>query len=874
MIQTSLWDVANIAPHRHHDTTELRNLLAQGQAYLLQKFEADADVVDLVHARAQYVDQALQHLWSQEHTESFPACLVAVGGYGRGELHPYSDIDLLLLLDESIAASPPESLSQFLTQLWDMGLDIGQSVRSLAECHEQAENDITIATNLLETRYLCGNANLFEQLQQLTVNNKTWEATSFYRAKREEQKNRHQKYNDTANNLEPNIKESPGGLRDLQVISWVAQQHFAVKDFHGLLVEGFLGEREYQTLTESEAFLWRIRFALHHRVGRKEERLQIDHQRALAIQFGYKDTDARMAVEQFMKDYYLCARHVGQMNNLLLQLFEEAIILADSPREITKINSRFHIHNDYLATSNPTIFAFYPYAMLELFLILQQHPEIKGVRAKTIRQLHAHIHLIDDTFRHDIKNKTLFMEIIRQPTGITHEFRRMNQLGVLGAYLPNFGVIVGQMQHDMFHAYTVDEHTLFLVRNLRRFSCKEHADELPLCNKVFDELPKPELLYLAGLFHDIAKGRGGDHSQLGIPDALAFCEQHYLSDYDAELVGWLVGQHLTMSATAQKKDTSDPDVIAEFAAIVGTIDRLNYLYLLTVADIRATNNNLWNNWRDSLLRQLYHNTKRHLSHTKSITLNSDERIEETRQAARTALHEQGWQDNQIDQAWHHTGDDYFLLHTADEVAWQINQKLNYPDRDIHICLRPHGEQDGTLELFISAPDKHGLFATIVSGLEALNLDVLDAKINETQSGHAISSFIVFFDGAHTDENDRKIKDTLKSRLTDKTAAETYQPSFIPRTLKLFEMRPDIQHRQADNHSVLELKTHNRPGLLSAISRIFLQHEIHLINAKLTSLGDHVENVFFISNYDHSALSVTKVEALQKQLESELTTDKT
>ncbi len=870
MLKTSLWEVANIAPHRHHNVSVLRDALTQGQTYLLQQFEREVDVVDLVHARAQYVDQALQHLWSQEHDDNFPACLIAVGGYGRGELHPYSDIDLLLLLDDSISQSPPESLSNLLTQLWDIGLEIGHSVRNLVECREQAENDITIATNLLETRYLCGDANLFEQLQQLTVNSKTWDAARFYRAKRDEQINRHQKYNDTANSLEPNIKESPGGLRDLQVISWVAQQHFSVNDFHGLLVEGFLAEREYQTLTESEAFLWKIRFALHHRAGRKEERLQIDHQRALASQFGYQDTDARMAVEQFMKDYYLCARRVGQMNNLLLQLFEEAIILADTPREITVINNRFHIHNDYLATSNPSIFAFYPYAMLELFLVLQQHPEIKGVRAKTIRQLHAHIHLINDNFRVDIKCRTLFMEIIRQPQGITHELRRMNQLGILGAYLPDFGIIVGQMQHDMFHAYTVDEHTLFLVRNLRRFSCSEFANEFPLCSKVFYELPKPELLYLAGLFHDIAKGRGGDHSQLGIPDALAFCKQHDLSEYDSELVAWLVGQHLTMSATAQRKDTNDPEVISEFSTIIGTLDRLNYLYLLTVADIRATNGNLWNNWRDSLLRQLYYNTKKYLSQAQVIIPAIDDRVETTRKEVRHALQQHGWQDAQIDQAWHHTEDDYFLRHTVDEITWQIDQKLSHPNRDIHICLRPHGEQDGTLELFISAPDKPGLFATIISGLEALQLDVLDAKINETQSGHAISTFIILFDGDQSSENERQIKDTLRQHLMEKTAMETYQPSFIPRTVKLFETRPDIQMNQAKTHSILELKTHNRPGLLSVIAQVFLHNKIHLINAKLTSLGDQVENVFFISNYDHSVLSAEQLQQVQQQLITGLT----
>ncbi|WP_292742058.1 bifunctional uridylyltransferase/uridylyl-removing protein GlnD, partial [Methylophaga sp. UBA2687] len=410
---------------------------------------------------------------------------------------------------------------------------------------------------------------------------------------------RHHKYNDTGNNLEPNLKESPGGLRDIQVINWVAQQHFDVRNLQGLKSKGFLAESEFEVLQQSRRFLWRVRFALHHQAGRKQEKLMIDHQRELAKQLGYVETNSRMAVEHFMKDYYRTVRAVGQMNALLLQLFEENIILADEPRDIEPINRRFQSHNGYLETINSGIFAYYPYALLEVFLILQQHPHIKGIRASTIRQIHAHLHLIDRRFRTDIRNRSLFMEIIRQPKGVTHEFRRMNQLGVLGAYLPEFGRIVGQMQHDLFHAYTVDEHTLFLVGNLRRFSCSEFKDEFPLCSEVFYQLPKPELLYIAGIYHDIAKGRGGDHSILGVQDAEKFCTQHNLSDYDTSIVTFLVRQHLAMSSTAQKKDLEDPEVIQDFAELVGSVNRLNYLYLLTVADIRATNNNLWNGWRDS-----------------------------------------------------------------------------------------------------------------------------------------------------------------------------------------------------------------------------------------------------------------------------------
>ncbi|RKZ94514.1 MAG: [protein-PII] uridylyltransferase, partial [Gammaproteobacteria bacterium] len=739
----SLWQLeANTTPEP--DTSEskfYRDALLEGQKYLQQQFEQQVDIVQLVHQRAAFVDQVLQQLWHHHLGEYFPINLIAVGGYGRGELHPYSDIDLLILLDESISEHLPDCLSDFLTQLWDVGLEIGHSVRTIQECRELAENDITIATNLLETRLLCGQQSLFSALQLLTITNKTWDTKRFYLAKKQEQQQRHLKYNDTANNLEPNIKESPGGLRDLQVISWVAQQHFDVTNLHGLNQKGFLANNEYEALDKAKRFLWRVRFALHVQANRKEEKLMIDHQRELAKQFGYQDTEYRLAVEQFMKDYYLCARSVGQMNELLLQLFEENIILADESRHIEPINRRFQNHNGYLETINSGIFAFYPYAMLELFLILEQHPELKGVRADTIRQLHAHIHLFDSRFRDDIQSRSLFMEIIRQPKGITHEFRRMNKLGVLGAYLPAFGQIVGQMQHDLFHIYTVDEHTLFLVRNLRRFSCPEFKDEFPLCSEIFYQLPKPELLYIAGLFHDIAKGRGGDHSKLGVVDAAEFCKQHSLSEFDTDIVKFLVRQHLIMSATAQKQDINDPDVIKTFADIVKTTDRLNYLYLLTVADIRATNNNLWNGWRDSLLRQLYHASKQYLEHSEKIAKNTAEKSKQRWQQALQQLVFQSWPEQQVTQLWQHYESDYFLRHTTDDIVWQTAYRLRHSAISTLINTRKYG-QENTIEIFICTKDKPRVFAATTACLEQLQLDILDAKINSTSDGNTLNTYIV------------------------------------------------------------------------------------------------------------------------------------
>ncbi|AFJ01896.1 (Protein-PII) uridylyltransferase [Methylophaga frappieri] len=845
-----------------------REALSLAQQHLKSLFfEKHADIDWLVHQQALFVDEVLQFLWQAHVPDATPATLIAVGGYGRGELQPFSDVDLLILLDEAISDSPPAALSQFLTDLWDVGLDIGHSVRSIAECRAQAEEDISIATNLLEARYLCGEAALFTELEQLTVSNKTWDTRLFFERKRQEQIERHRKYNETANNLEPNIKESPGGLRDIQVITWVAQQHFSVTNLAGLNEKGFLAQSEYDVLEKARRFLWQIRFALHHQAGRKQEKLMFDHQRELAKKLGYQDTEKRMAVEHFMKDYYLAARAVGQMNALLLQIFEENIIQAAEPGDIQPINRRFQAHNGYLETINAGIFAFYPYALLEVFLLLQQHPHLKGIRAATIRQIHAHLHLIDRRFRKDIKNRSLFMEIIRQPKGITHEFRRMNQLGVLGAYLPAFGNIVGQMQHDLFHAYTVDEHTLFLVGNLRRFSCEEFNAEFPLCSSVFYQLAKPQLLYIAGIFHDIAKGRGGDHSILGVADAEQFCQQHSISAYDTQIVTFLVRHHLSMSATAQRKDIEDPEVIREFADLVGSVERLNYLYLLTVADIRATNRNLWNSWRDSLLKQLYHSTRQWLENTEQQAKNIEEKSQKKHQQALAELIDKGYQNQSISDLWQDYGLDYFLRHSVDEIVWHTRNRLDRPDQEPLILVRQHNNEAATLELFIFSRDRRGLFAAMTATLEQLQLNILDAKINTTETGNTLNTFII--NGAAQRHQD--IINAMQQQLARTQLTSGYNPQMMPRISRLFKTEPTIKFTDNPqlNHTVMELYTHDRPGLISAVAQVLLSQQLQLMNAKLTTLGDQVEDVFFISNDDDNMLTSSEQDNLYSTLKDTL-----
>ena len=851
----------NQSYNTHIDTQLLHDKLQQSQLYLKQQFEADKDIVQLVKQRATYVDEAIQSLWVQNVGIFDSISLIAVGGYGRGELHPYSDVDLLLLIDDSLLEQPLESISLFLTQLWDVGLEIGHSVRTLEQCQELAQHDITIATNLLEARFLSGSPKLFESLQKLTVTNKTWNEQHFYQQKMKEQRKRHLKHNNTANNLEPDIKESPGGLRDLHTISWIAQQHFSVSDVYGLNQKGFIENNEYQALEKAQRFLWRVRFGLHIIAGRKQEKLLLDHQRELAIMLGYYDDDKRLAVEHFMKDYYLCARLVQQMNELLIQVFEENIILAENQQKIVPINRRFQINSGYLETINSGIFAFYPYSMLELFLILQQNPKIKGIRADTIRQIHAHLHLIDGIFRADVKNRSLFMDIIREGAGLTHTLQKMNRIGILGAYIPNFGVVVGQMQHDLFHTYTVDQHTLFLVRNLRRFSCEEYESEFPLCSEVFKQIPKPEILYIAGLFHDIAKGRGGDHSKLGVVDATNFCESHSLSNYDTDLVAFLVRHHLTMSATAQRCDIHDPVVLKKFSRTIQSVERLNYLYLLTVADIRATNENLWNGWRDSLLKQLYHMARQYLDDTENAAKNMEEKSQQQREVALSVLTDSIWDENKVLDLWQYYDDDYFLRHSVDEIIRQTEQRLKQPNVDTLIKTR-HFDDDGTIEIFVLTKEQPGIFSAIAAALEHLQLNILDAKINTASNGDLLNTYIV--NGPKRMEEE--IVNGISSQLNHINKIDL-STVYIPRRMTLFKTEPVINYQNSlqRKHTILELYTHDRPGLISTVAQVFIDCKIHLINAKLVTLVDQVEDVFFITTIEHTALNSNRKLQLKKAL---------
>ncbi|BAO44076.1 [protein-PII] uridylyltransferase [Thiolapillus brandeum] len=835
---------------------DFRRTIKASKAHLAERFAAGDDVEELVHARSHFIDQILIRVWRQFFREGEAAALVAVGGYGRGELHPASDVDVLILVENPPEDEAAEKLERLVTFLWDIGLEIGHSVRTLKQCVEAALGDVTIVTNLMESRFLVGEESLFLQMREATGSDRIWPSDEFFSAKCEEQKARHARFGDTAYNLEPNIKSNPGGLRDIQMIGWVVKRHFHAERLSELLHQGFLTDAEYQALKSGQKHLWKIRFALHILTGRHEDRLLFEHQRAIAHQFGYSDEDSNLAVEQFMQDYYRTVMELNRLNEMLLQLFQEAILYENQPCDTARINNRFQSYNGYLEVSNNAIFARYPIAILELFLILQEHPELEGVRASTIRLIRAHLHLIDDRYRKDIRARSLFLEILRQPTGITHVLRRMHRYGVLAAYIPAFANITGRMQFDLFHVYTVDEHTLMLLRNLRRFSVPEFEHEFPLCSQVFQKLVKPELLYIAGLFHDIAKGRGGDHALLGAVDAREFCILHDLSDYDASLVAWLVSKHLLMSMTAQHKDIEDPLVVQEFAAEVGDRSRLDYLYLLTVADIRATNPKRWTSWKSSLLNRLYYSTRQALLRGLQSPMGQDELIQSKQTEARRLLAAQGFNLESINQLWSELSLEYFLQHDPEEIAWHGGLVLSTDDFETpRVALRKSIPR-GCDEIFIIQKDRKNQFAQCTALMDQLHLNILEARIRTTDGGVALNSFFVLeVDGSHiAPDRAEDIQQVLEARLGE-TPSHSPKTRPLPRRLQQFTSKSEISITQdeVNRHTLLHIKSMDRPGLLSLIAWVLAEQNLRLFSAKVTTMGALADDVFTLTDTQGRAL---------------------
>ncbi|MBE9540528.1 MAG: [protein-PII] uridylyltransferase [Proteobacteria bacterium] len=854
-----------------------KSAIANATNYLDRQFLAGMEARTLLNLRANFMDNLLGALWDCEDWQDAQLSLVAVGGYGRGELHPKSDIDLLILLGEN-CKDCDHLLEKFLTHLWDIGLDIGHSVRTIEECAEKARGDISILTNLMEARVIRGPQSLMDTVREQTATDKMWPSPDFFQAKLDEQKARHSKFADTEYNLEPNVKSSPGGLRDLQIIGWIAERHFGVVSLEHLKTEEFLNPEESDILSRGQDFMWHVRYALHMITGREEDRLLFDHQRELAKLWGFEDGD-KLAVEQFMQVYYRWAGALGQLNDVLIQNFDQAILHAEDEDKIEILNGRFHIRNGYIEATAENLFQTHTPALLEIFLLCATNDNITAIGAATVRQIRDNRHQIDDDFRADAGNKKTFIDILKSPFKLTRQLRSMTRYGILGKYLPEFGKIVGQMQHDLFHTYTVDAHTLELIENIRRFQIPEFKEKFPVSSRVTKRLPKIELLYMAGLYHDIGKGRGGDHSELGAVDARDFCQRHGVDAVDTELVVWLVLNHLTMSAFSQKKDISDPEVIQQFAEHVGDQVHLDYLMSLTVADINATNPTLWNAWRASLLRQLYTETTRALRRGLENPVDKQEWIDKTRAAAAEILEYRGFTEEELADLWRERGEDYFLRERTEDIAWHTEAIAGHYDKEQPLVLvrsTTDSSVANATQIFIHARSRVHLFSTICAELEQLDLSVHDARIYNANDGMSLDTFFVLdSSGKSFAEDSARIKhiaEHLTTALNDAARAPVIPQRRTPRQVKSFSI-PTVTKMTLDetkNLSVLEVSTPDRPGLLARLGKIFVDFDVELQAAKIQTLGERVEDVFFLTDNAQQAITDADLcEAIQLAIRTEL-----
>ncbi|WP_407280506.1 [protein-PII] uridylyltransferase [Aromatoleum evansii] len=820
-----------------------RERLANGNARIRAAYEAHPATSTVLKGRAQLVDEAIVHLW-RACAMPRDVALLAVGGYGRGELFPHSDVDLLVLLPTPADNPLQARISTLIGALWDVGLEIGQSVRTPDECLEAAEDDITIQTNLLEARLLDGNAHLFEEFarryrEQLDVR-------TFYKAKQLEQENRYARFNDTPYSLEPNCKESPGGLRDLQMLGWIARAAGLGRNWRDLARRRLITGAEASELRSIERFLQHVRIRLHYLTGRAEDRLLFDHQEKLARAFGIEATAAKRASEVFMQRYYVNAKKVTQTNTILLQNYG-AEIFPNRGGAAFGINERFQAVRELLDIRSEDTFECYPQALLECFLLLQQRSELKGMTARTLRALWLNRTRINAAFRADPANRALFLELLKQKRGIVHEFRRMNQYGILSHYLPAWRRIVGQMQHDLFHVYTVDQHILMVLRNMRRFTMGEHAHEYPLMTRLILGFERHWLLYIAALFHDIAKGRGGDHSQLGMADAREFCEHHGLPPEDADLVIWLVAHHLTMSQVAQKEDTSDPEVIRRFADTVQTERRLTALYLLTHADIRGTSPKVWNGWKGKLLEDLFFATQRLLrGATPQQALGLDDRQED----ARGLLRYHGLRPGIEEALWTQLDAVYFMRHSAEEIAWHTRVLYFRPLSEEPVVKARVLDGDEGVQVMVFTPDQKDLFVRMTGFFGRLGFSILDAKVHTTRHGYALDSFILQDPGnaAHYRDVVQLLEHDLTERLKHPGPPDRPTQGRLSRQMKHFPITPQIsiQPDEPGKHFILSLVAADRPGLLFAVAEVLARYEIRLHTAKIATLGERAEDTFLIS----------------------------
>lgn len=832
------------------------------------------NILNILNARSNINDALILYASEKFNILNDEISLIAVGGYGRKEFYPKSDTDLLILINDQKKDQHKKNISHFLAYLWDIGIEVSHSTRTIKECVTEGSRDISIATTLLESRYISGSKIMFENLIKTIDESKSfWSNKDFYQEKVDEQIKRHLQFNNTAYNLEPDIKNGPGSLRDLHTIFWLCKKFLGIDQIEELLNHNILTEKQLQQLINSRNFLSLIRYSLHSETKRAENRLLFEYQKKLAKQLNYEDQDHLIGVEIFMQDYYKSARTISRMNEIILQTLKQQF-LEKSDKKAKDINQNFQIKNQLVGIKDDISFKDKPALLLEIFLLFQKNKDVEGIDAKTIGLITNNLHLINKDFRRKIEHKEIFLEILKAPEGVTHELRRMNLYGVLGHYIPAFGLIEGRMQYDLFHAFTVDEHTLFVVSNLRRLALTRFNHEFPEDSQKMQAIESPEILYIAGLFHDIAKGRGGDHSIIGAEEAEVFCLDHGLTNYDSKVVSWLVMNHLVFSLTAQKKDIYDPNVIRDLALLIGDELRLDYLYLLTVCDVRATNPTLWNSWKKRLFDDLYLLTKKALREGLEEPIDKEELIREKISLTKNELNNHEFQN--VENFLSYFDDDYFIKFNMNEILKQslvmINRNIPNKAQDI-IDISAIDNEDYFYAFVFTQIDNES-FYKITSIFEQEGVSVRDAKVVRVNEEYCIYSF--YFDHMRTmkDEINQK-NETINKCINKAMASDSFSAQsgsqILSRRLRSFDKKVDISFSEdlIHNRTVMEITCIDRPGLLSNISKIFKEESIWIQSAKIATIGENADDIFYLNNSKKECIDQSIYESLKTKINDSL-----
>ena len=826
-----------------------RQALQQADARLHRRFDQGDRIERLLALRARAADHLIRLAWQRCMPPGDALAMFAVGGYGRGELFPRSDVDVLVLGETSAQLAAEAGLSRLFALLWDCGLPVSHAVRSLQQCREAAA-DQTVLTALIEARPLVAGDAARRALRQAMNDGTLWPPRAFFLAKLDELRTRHARFGDTADNLEPDLKDGPGGLRDLNTLGWMALRAFGVRDLEALVGLGHLGADEAAALHRERGVLAGLRYGLHLVAGRPEERLRFDYQKTLAARLGFADDIESLGVEKMMQGFYRAASVVRRISDRLLQRFEEQFDGEAVPEPLTV---GFSLRRGYLAAND----AHWPgddiSAIFSLFSSWANNAQVRGLHSLTARALAEALPQLP-SFEHATQAaRQQFLSLLRQPRPVD-TLSRMARLGVLGQWIPAFAQVSGRMQFDLFHVYTVDQHTLMVLRNIGEFSSSRAAERFSIAHEVWPRLRRPELLLLAGLFHDIAKGRGGDHSELGAVDARDFCQAHALSGSDTELVAWLVEQHLRMSVTAQKQDISDPEVIHRFATLVGSRDRLDYLYLLTCADIAGTSPKLWNAWKDRLLADLYFAARRALRDGLENQMPAAERVAEARDSVRALVRERGYDDATIDRQFAVMPDESFIRLRPEQLAWQAAALVPVKPGQTLVKVRRITPDDHALEVFVQSPDRDGLFAAIVMTLDRKGYGIHRARVLDGPVDTIFDTFEVTPADSFADGDAPRLEAALRDALAGDLTRLRPSRRVIPRQLRHFRFAPRIEFRDGSDGSPgtrFSLIAPDRPGLLADVAFVLRNQRLRVHDARIATFGERAEDMFVISDeHDH------------------------